>query len=314
AIFNALAVLLLAGAIGAAVNLVHRLAQEQRREIGIGMALGVRPAILAVRPLLVSAQIALLGVVFGIGIGTLIGNAMGGVFRDLIPLPIWDTSFQYPLFFRVATAGVVLPFLASIFPVWRAVRVPPIDAIKPAHLATGTWARAGGRRSSRGRTLTVMPIRNLRRSPRRTILTILGIAAAITVLAGFLGIMDSVFDAIDKAESEARGTAAERITVGLDSFYPIASEPVAAVGNAESVAIIEPTLRLPASVRTAGSDADVDLVIGAADLTGGMWRPTITAGELAGGRGLILSEKAAADLGVGVGDVVILRHPLRTGL
>ncbi len=314
AIFNALAVLLLAGAIGAAVNLVHRLAQEQRREIGIGMALGVRPAILAVRPLLVSAQIALLGVALGIGVGTLIGNAMSGVFREFIPLPIWNTSFQYPLFFRVAAAGVVLPFLASIFPVWRAVRVPPIDAIKPAHLATGTAARAGGRRSSRRRTLTVMPFRNLRRTPRRTILTVLGIAAAITVLVGFLGIMDSVFGAVDQAESEAQGSAPERVAVGLDGFYPIDSEPVAAIAAAESVAVAEPTLRLPASARAPGSDVAVELIIDGADLIDGMWRPTIAAGELTEGRGLIITEKAAADLGVGVGDTVTLQHPRREGL
>ena len=62
AVFNALAFLLIAGAVGAAFNLIHRLAEQQRREIGIGMALGTRPWMLATRPLLVSAQIAVLGV------------------------------------------------------------------------------------------------------------------------------------------------------------------------------------------------------------------------------------------------------------
>ena len=60
--------LLVLGAAGlSAFNLISRLVESQRREIGIGMAMGVPPAQLAVRPLLFGAQVALIGVVFGVG-------------------------------------------------------------------------------------------------------------------------------------------------------------------------------------------------------------------------------------------------------
>lgn len=311
AMFNALAVLLFAGAVGAAFNLIHRLAEQQRREIGIGMALGVRPALLAVRPLLVSAQIALLGAMFGVGVGMMIGNGMGAVFRSLIPLPVWDTSLQTGLFAQVAIIGLVVPFVAAIIPIWRAVRVAPIAAIKPSYLSGGR-IQSDRRRRRIHNTFAVMPLRNLRRSPRRTVLTALGIAAAITVLVGFLGIMDSVFGAVDTAEREATGAAPDRITVGLDTFHPVVSQEVRAVTEAETVAVAEAALRLPGAVRVGGEEIDVFVQL--ADLDDGMWRPSLIAGELSEAAGVLLTEKAAADLGVDVGDAVILRHPRREGV
>ena len=66
--FNIFAMLIFVGAVMGAFNLIARLSEAQRREIGISMALGVSPGKIALRPLLVGAQIALLGVVFGIGL------------------------------------------------------------------------------------------------------------------------------------------------------------------------------------------------------------------------------------------------------
>ncbi|MDH3605523.1 MAG: FtsX-like permease family protein [Acidimicrobiia bacterium] len=308
AIYNALAFLLFAGAVGAAFNLIHRLVEQQRREIGIGMALGIRPRVLGFRPLLVSAQIAILGVALGVGVGMLIGNALAGIFDDFVPLPVWETDFQYAVFARVALAGLVVPFVASALPVWRALRVKPIEAIRPD--LTGRGSMTGHRRTI-GNTFAVIPFRNLRRTPRRTALTVFGIAAALTVLVGFLGIMDSVFDAVDTAESESVADEPDRITVGFDSFRLIDSPAVASVEAAATVAKAEPRLNLAASII---SNEDIDIFIEVADLSGGMWRPTLTAGELDASGGIILSEKAAADLGASVGDSVVVRHPQRLGL
>jgi putative ABC transport system permease protein len=306
AVFNVLAFLLFAGAVGAAFNLIHRLAEQQRREIGIGMALGIRPRVLAFRPLLVSAQIAVLGVALGIGVGTLIGNGMASIFDDFIPLPFWLTDFQYGVFARVAVIGLVVPFVASALPVWRAVRVRPIEAIRPDLTGRGSMT---GRRRTIGNSFAVIPLRNLRRTPRRTALTVAGIAAALTVLVGFLGIMDSVFQAVDTAEVEAVGTEPDRLTAGLDGFRPIASSEIAAIEAAESVARAEPRLILAGSII---AEEDIDIFIELADLETGMWRPGLT-GNGDPTAGIILSEKAAADLGVVVGEPVTVRHPRRVG-
>jgi putative ABC transport system permease protein len=64
-----------------------------------------------------------------------------------------------------------------------------------------------------------------------------------------------------------------------------------------------------------GPDDSVDVLLDVIDLEGSAWVPTLTAGESVTDRpGLVLSRKAADDLGVEAGDTVSFRHPLREGL
>jgi hypothetical protein len=58
-----------------------RTVEAQRREIGIGMALGVPRRTLALRPLLLGTQIALLGVLLGVPVGIAGNAALGSVMR-----------------------------------------------------------------------------------------------------------------------------------------------------------------------------------------------------------------------------------------
>ncbi|NIR40901.1 MAG: hypothetical protein GWN79_24365, partial [Actinobacteria bacterium] len=67
-VWNMISALVLLAAALAAFNLVTRIVEAQRREIGIGMALGVPRARLAIRPLLVGLQIGILGTIAGIGV------------------------------------------------------------------------------------------------------------------------------------------------------------------------------------------------------------------------------------------------------
>jgi putative ABC transport system permease protein len=158
----------------------------------------------------------------------------------------------------------------------------------------------------------VLPFRNLLRARRRTLLTLFGIAAAVTVLVGFLGIMDSVFGAIDAAEREMVGGVPQRMTVDLDGFYPVDGPQIGAVAEADSVDQVEPRVLVPASV-TAGGES-IALIVELTDLEEGMWAPTVAGGNVADGPGLLLAEKAAADLGVRPGDTVTLRHPRREAI
>jgi putative ABC transport system permease protein len=311
--FNIFALLIFAGAVMGAFNLITRLSEAQRREIGISMALGVSPGKIALRPLLVGAQIALLGVVFGVGVGVLIGQLMRGLMTTLIPLPIWITDFQWTLFFWVAVVGFIIPFAASAYPVWRAIRVKPIEAIRTGHLA----ARGGGlaplikRLRLPGDTFAQLPFRNLLRAPRRAVLTALGIAAVMAVLVGFLGAIDSFMGTIDRGGQAIRGDSPNRVVVTLDGVLPADSPGVAAIGDADSVG--ETVSVLQVGARVAG-EQEVDLLIEILDLDNGLWQPAISDGDLAQvGSGLILAEAAADDLGVAVGDTVALTHPVRTG-
>ena len=114
--FSIFAMLIFVGAVAAAFNLTARLVEAQRREIGIAMALGVPRRRIAIRPLLVAAQIALLGVVLGVGVGEVIGVGMRQVLEGFFPLPIWVTSFQAGAFGGAAAVGFAVPFAAAAYP------------------------------------------------------------------------------------------------------------------------------------------------------------------------------------------------------
>lgn len=314
------AALILAGATFAAFNLTSRIVEAQRRQVGIAMALGVPGRLISVRPLLVGAQIALLGVVFGVGVGLVIGEAMRGLLEDLVPLPVWSAPFQARVFAEGAALGFFLPFAATAYPVWRALRVRPIEAIRTGYLAArgGGWASVARRWRLPGGTFGRMPFRNVLRTPRRTLLTALGIAAAATVLVATSGMLDTFMTTIDRGEAEVLRGSPDRLGVDLDGFQP-AEEVAARIEATGAVARVEPALRVAATLlapeaASGGTLDELAASIEMLDLASGSWRPTLTAGEMPGpSGGIVIAEKAAHDLGLAVGETIVVRHPRRTG-
>ena len=313
-LFNIFAMLILGGAAFAAFNLTGRIVEAQRREIGIGMALGLERAQLAARPLLVGLQVSLLGVLFGVGFGLLVGRLVADLNLDFVPLPVWNDTFQPWVFLRGAILAIALVFVATVMPVSRAVRVDPIEAIRvrPGRSAGGTSRISGRRRGLAGNSIRQLPFGNVMRSPRRTALSMLGIASAIAVLVALTGMMDSMNATIDMGEAEILGGEPERTTVTLDFFYPVDSPEVIGVGESAAVYTAEPQLVVGGELLDGAEE--IEQLITFVDLSSEIWAPTAMEGTLdADGPGLVISEKAAEDLGVGPGDTVTLRHPQREG-
>ncbi len=310
----AIAFLVLLGAAFAAFNLISRIVESERREIGIGMALGVPRRTIALRPLLVGGEIAALGVVFGIGIGFLMGGLLGSTLSSLQPLPVWRTPFQVGPFAGAAAIGFLLPFIATAWPVWRAVRVEPVQAIQTGHLA----ARGGGlapllkRLRLPGKSLGQMPIRNVLRAPRRTILTALGIGATIVVLVAVLGALDSFNGILDRMSAELSKGMPDRVVATLANFQRADSDLAQTIENSPSVGVAEPILTGGASIANEGTKLDIQ--VQALDMASPIWHPTVNSGVDAGGLpGIVLAEKAASDLHLKPGDTLTLTLPYRTG-
>jgi putative ABC transport system permease protein len=313
--YDIFAFLVLAGAAFSAFNLVGRMIEAQRREIGVGMAMGVEARELAIRPLLAAAQIAALGVLIGIGFGMVVNGLMRGVLETFLPLPTWDTSFQVRTYLVASAFGLLLPFVASLWPVLRAVRVPPVEALRTAHLASRGGALAPVLRRLRlpGSTLSQMPLRDVVRAPRRTALTALGIAVSVATLVSVIGIVDTFFAAIDRGRTEILAGHPERMTVELDGFYPMNAAVAGSVVDAATIGAASPMLRVGGTL--SGDDADFDVFVTMLDFGDTIWHPTAIEGSLdPGPPGVVISEKAKDDLGVGIGDVVHLHHPRRVGL
>ena len=228
--YNVFAIAIFGGAVFAAFNLTTRMVESQRREIGIAMAIGISPRAIAMRPLLFGLQIALLGVVLGVLVGVLIALAMQNLLQQIQPaLPVFEAPFQFQLFAVVALIGLAVPLLAIMYPVLRAVRVHPVDAIKPTHLAArgNRFVAALRRVPLPGDTFAQLPFRNLLRSPRRALLTILGVAAVLSVLGRDR--RHSRF-AVPHDRSKRRGAPRGHAGPDRDHARPVLSDRIAGGG------------------------------------------------------------------------------------
>lgn len=310
--WNTIALLFLLGAALGAFNLAGRMVESQRRQIGIGMALGVPRLWIAFRPMLVGVQIAVLGTFFGLLVGLGLSQLFASAVKDLVPMPYWEISFYLPGYIKATFFGIFLPFLATLIPVWRAVRVAPVDAITSGYLVAkgGGWSKLAAILPLPGRSFSQMPIKNILRSPWRAGLTVLGIAIAVMLLTVMVGASDSYVATMRHADEAYRYKGQHRVLVNLDFFYPVeAIRYLTTLTDKNGQPLFEDT---ETSLLVGGTlikgDEELDVLLELHAMDSALWKPRLLKGKH---DGLILSEKAADDLGVAVGDTLILRHPLR---
>ncbi len=316
-IYDIIIVLFMAGAMFGAFNLSSRIVEAQRRQIGIGMALGLSPRTLVIRPLLIGGQIAVLGALFGVILGFAVGKWAEGWINELIPMPVSGSLFQPRVFLEAVSIGLVLPFVATVYPVWRAVRVVPVEAIRTGHLVSkgGGLIPMVNAVPLPGKSFVQMPVRNLLRSPRRTILTVLGIGTAVTTLIGLSGILDGALLVMDRSNAEAIQDHPRRLLVFLNNVYPVDSSQVSTIMGSPALAMTTPALRIPGTA--SHNSVSFNVLIESLDLGNTLWTPTLVRGSRQGDSGkpgLLISENAAHDLEVTVGDTITLEHPRRSGL
>ena len=320
AMYDIFTFLLLTGAALGTFTLVSRMIEAQRREIGINMALGVDPGAIARRYLFAGAQVALLGMLFGLVAGAVLSRAYGNLLKEMFPMPYSETPFQVAIFLRGALLGIIIPLLAAVYPIWRAVRVTPVEAIQTGHLVAKGGGLApllarfhlpGMQGHSQLSSIASFPFRNLARNPRRTLFTILGITMAVILLVAAMGMLDSSVATLEAGRQEHLKGAPNRMLVTLDSLYPIALLPILGDALDPSISQAEPLLILSGTVSGRNGRA-FEALVQLMHLDNDLWTPTLLRGDRRAEQpGVIISEKAARDLGVDVGDTVTLEHPYR---
>lgn len=314
--YNVFAGLIFAGAIFGAFNLARRMIEAERREIGIGMAIGMTARQLVLRPLLVGIEIAVLGSLSGVGVGLVISIAIRNLLQTFLPLPVWETGVDVSSYLGGAALGAAIPMLGLAWPIVKALRVTPMETMQPQYrLRSRRIPRVGRRMRLPGSSVARIPLRNVLRSVQRTTLTVLAVGATSAVFFAVLGMLDSFRATINVGKESTESTAPGRLAVDLDTVMPVSSATVQAVKGSAAVSAVDAGLRVPGTLlRRDGTDA-FGVVLEMRNLATGMWRPTTDPPLPTDGRpGVVLAHKAATDLGVHVGDTVLLRHPRRTGL
>ncbi|MDO9573553.1 MAG: ABC transporter permease, partial [Candidatus Contubernalis sp.] len=293
-----------------------------RREIGMGMALGVPRLWLAVRPLLVGLQIAFLGTIFGLPLALVFIRMFGWMVLEFMPLPYTTgTMLHPPSFIKAAALGIFLPLLAVMIPVWQAVNLSPLEAMK-GHIAAKSSGLNRWFKGLRlpGSSFTQMPLRNILRTPKRTFITVLGISVAIALLLLFLGLLDTFMGTLTQANHAIVYRSPNRVVMTLNSFYPTDHELVRDIASLSTendeplFSKTEPGLMLGG--RMLGESQEIKTLVEFYPSQSNIWKPALLEGSLeveGNNAGIVISRKAAEDLDVNIGDKLTLEHPYREG-
>jgi len=312
-IFDVFALLVLGGAGFAAFNLTRRVVESQRRDIGIAMSLGVPTRQITIRPLALAAEVAIAGTVLGVVAGWLIGAWVLAIIKTRFPLPFWQTPWQGHLFVVAAALGLAIPLAGSFYPVWRAVRVTPTYALLPPHLRGGRHRLAALLRRLRlpGTTLAQAPLRRITVAPTRSVMTVLAVGVILAPLLAALGATDSTRATLDAGTRTLSGVHGDRLLVDLAGYQPAHSVTVTSITG--SPLVRQSALGFNTGGYLLRGNTTVEVSISMVDLSDPLAVPSDVAARRLAPGGIVISAKAASDLGVGTGRTVELRHPLRQG-
>lgn len=292
-----------------------RMVSEERTLIGIHKALGYSTLQIAAKYLLYALLASLLGAVIGIALlsqvlpGVII-SAYGSIYtipNEGAPYPIQlDSALLAGLF------GIGVTLLSTMAAVLSSLKEEPSSLMLPKAPKAGSkillerinplWSRLS--------FSWKVTIRNLVRYKRRLIMTLVGIAGCTALLLVAFGLRDSISDIIDSqwptlfhydyivgmtsdvSSAEADQIATELNQVGATNIHRITSENVLLESPAQNASSLTRT-----TIMTSNSPQDLTGVVTLRDRLSGQ---TIELGE----DSVVITEKLAKRLGVGVGDTI----------
>ena len=183
--------------LGVAAFLLHivvtRLVATEREQIGLLKAFGYGNAAVGWHYLKVVLVVAGLGVALGFGGGAYLGRVTTELYTQFFRFPFLYYRLNPDVFALAALVTVGAAVLGAVNAVWRAVRLPPAEAMVPAPPAV--YRRTAVERlEPRGLVgqPTRMILRHIVRWPLRAAMTVLGISLAVAILVSSLFFYDAI--------------------------------------------------------------------------------------------------------------------------
>ena len=292
-----------------------RMVSEERTLIGVHKALGYSTVQIAVKYLLYALLASLLGAVIGIAclsqvLPGVIVSAYGSIYT--IPNGGAPYSIQLDSALLSGLSGIGITLLSTTAAVLSSLKEEPSSLMLPKAPKAGSkillerveplWSRLS--------FSWKVTIRNLVRYKRRLIMTLVGIAGCTALLLVAFGLRDSISDIIDNqwpnishydyivgmtsdvSEEEANQIEAELTQVGATNILRITRENVLLESSTQKAGSLTRT-----TIMT--NDSLQDLT-GLATLRNRLSGQAIELGE----DSVVITEKLAKRLGVGVGDTI----------
>lgn len=285
------------------VNMVlSRLILLERPVIGLLKAMGFTGREIAAHYLKLSIGIGIGGVLLGWSMGWWLGAQMTQLYTEFYRFPYLIYAPGTASFAVSGLMGLGAVILGSLRAIRASARLKPAVAMLPPAppLYRRSWVDAAAE-GLRLRQTTMMILRSITRWPGRAAVTVLGVAAAISVLVACFFTFDSIAAVVDEAFTR---TNRQQVTLQLAHDAPVSVEEAAA--HLPGVSRVEGAFGVPVRLihgwRSALTQVeardDGDILVRVLDEAG---RAAAMPPE-----GLVLPESLAAKLGVAAGGTVTM--------
>ncbi len=230
---------LTAAGVAAYVLLSRRILQE-RPIIGTLMAAGARPRRILRHYLAQGLIVGLMGSIVGVILGLIATSAMTRGYAGAVGVPDVIVELRPLLIVNGLLFGPIVGMLGAFGPALRAAHTAPAEAMRSAGPVAlpGPWSRFVARLTRLPAT-TRMALRDVGRSRRRTLATMLGTVLSLILVLATLGLTTSMIDAIDVHFNKINKEDASVTVAGPDATATLAA--VAGVTLVEPSAIGEVT-------------------------------------------------------------------------
>ena len=289
-----------------------RIVGVQREQIAALKALGYTNGELAWHYIKLSLVVGAAGAVFGMFFGAWLGSGMTSMYNAFFRFP----TLSYRLPPGVVAGGVAVSFVAAALGALNAVRrvaaLPPAEAMRPEPPARyrRSWLERAGLEHLLSAPVRMI-LRNVGRQPVRATTSVMGIAAAVSMLVLGTFFLDSIDLLMD-----LQFNVLQRQDATVMFVEPVSPRALHEVRRLPGVLYAEPMRAVPARLRSAQRSRIVSItgLVAAAELNRVV---DVKSGPVRlPDDGLVLSLKLAEVLGAGVGDVITIevldgRRPVR---
>ena len=296
------------------INTINALIAQQISQIGIMKAVGSTRRQITTMYLSAIAVYGFLSLMIAVPIGAYAGNALARWMLNLLNVPVTPFEILPNVLLLQVLVGLLTPLLAGLYPVMQGVAIPAANAINQTGLGSGHYGRRLIDRLISGiRGIPVMAalaLRNTFRRPGRVILTLLTltVSGAFFIMVystqySFERTIDTIFAGFGY-EVEIDFEQLQRI----DEVIPmIESRPN--VKNAEMWVFRTANAKVPG---VSGPGSEYEVFVRGVPSGSPIFKPRLTAGRMldpTDARAILLNQKLAGRMGVGVGDQIIIDLP-----
>jgi putative ABC transport system permease protein len=220
---------------------LSRLMATQRPQIAILKAFGYTNSDIVIHFLKLSALIAGIGLVLGIGGGAWLGSGLSGMYMKVYRFPYLDFQIRLGVAGYSALYASLCAMAGTVYSVMRAAQESPAVAMQPA--APGLYKPSMVERLGLKRWLsqpTRMILRNIERRPLKSFLSMIGVATStgILILGGFWS------DAVDYMVF-AQLRRAQTDDIAMTFVGPVTGSAVHSLRSVEGVRYVEPSRSVP---------------------------------------------------------------------